>query len=64
MLAVNIARICVLYYVGVYRSAWFATAHEEILPLVLIAVTALSFLAWARYLSRPAVRRPAAPVGS
>ena len=49
----NIARICILYYVGVHRPTWFATAHEEILPLVLIAFTALSFMGWARYLTRP-----------
>lgn len=47
----NIARIALLYFVGVYRPAWFATAHEEILPLVLIAITALSFMGWARYLT-------------
>jgi exosortase/archaeosortase family protein len=50
----NVTRICLLYFVGVYRPSWFATAHEEILPLVLIALTALSFLGWARYLTRPA----------
>lgn len=49
----NITRICLLYFVGVYRPNWFKTAHEEILPLVLIALTALSFLFWARYLTRP-----------
>ena len=47
----NIARICLLFYVGVHRPSWFATAHEEILPLVLIALTALTFLGWARYMS-------------
>ncbi|HYQ46816.1 MAG TPA: archaeosortase/exosortase family protein [Polyangiaceae bacterium] len=47
----NIARICLLYCVGVYRPTWFATAHEEILPLVLIAFTALSFIGWASYLT-------------
>ena len=57
----NIARICLLYFVGVYRPAWFATAHEEILPLVLIALTALSVLGWARYLTRPA-HAPEAPL--
>jgi len=53
----NIGRICLLYYLGVYRPSWFATAHEEILPLVLIALTALSFIAWARYLTKPAEAR-------
>ena len=53
LVVVNIGRICLLYFIGVYRPAWFAVAHEEILPLSLVAFTALSFLAWARYLSRP-----------
>lgn len=51
LVVANIARICILYYVGVYRPTWFATAHEEILPLVLIAFTAFSFIGWARYLT-------------
>jgi len=59
----NIARICLLYFVGVYRPSWFRAAHEEILPLVLIALTALSFLGWARYLTQPA-RAPVVPVVS
>ena len=53
LVVANIARICLLYFVGVYRPHWFKTAHEEIMPLFLIALTALSFLFWARYLTRP-----------
>jgi exosortase/archaeosortase family protein len=53
LVCANIARICLLYYVGVHRPSWFATAHEEILPLALIALTALSFIGWAHYLTRP-----------
>jgi len=64
LVCANIARICLLYYVGVHRPNWFATAHEEILPLVLIALTALSFLGWARYLTRPAHARVAPVVAS
>ncbi|HEY3254098.1 MAG TPA: archaeosortase/exosortase family protein [Polyangiaceae bacterium] len=57
----NIARICLLYFVGVYQPNWFKAAHEEIMPLLLIALTALSFLFWARYLTRPS-RERAAPI--
>ncbi|MET0792631.1 MAG: archaeosortase/exosortase family protein [Polyangiaceae bacterium] len=53
LVLLNVARICVLYFIGVQREAWFAVAHEEILPLVLIACTALIFLGWARYLVSP-----------
>jgi exosortase/archaeosortase family protein len=55
----NVTRICLLYFVGVYRPSWFATAHEEILPLLLVALTALSFLGWVRYLTKPALGRVA-----
>ncbi len=42
----------------------FAVAHEEILPLVLIACTALIFLVWARYLTASAESAPVASTGS
>ena len=64
LVVVNIGRICVLYYVGVYRPSWFGVAHEEVLPLVLIAITALSFIGWARYLKGPVPRRAAPLAGS
>ncbi len=51
LVAANVARICILYFVGVTHASWFAVAHEEVLPLVLIALTALTFVGWARYLT-------------
>jgi len=53
--AANVARICCLYYVGVHAPVWFRVAHEEIWPLLLVASTAFTFLAWARYMSGGAV---------
>ena len=64
LVVLNIARICALYFVGVHHPEWFALAHEEILPLVLIAVTALSFLGCSRWLLRPASREPARTAGN
>jgi len=64
LVVANITRICLLYYVGVYRPTWFATAHEEILPLVLIAFTALSFIGWARYLTGSKAARELPAIGA
>jgi exosortase/archaeosortase family protein len=50
LIAANVLRICSLYFVGVYRSAWFKVAHEEIWPLILVGLAALLFLRAARYL--------------
>lgn len=50
LVALNVARICALYFVGVHYPGWFRVAHEEVLPLVLIAATALSFSFATRYL--------------
>jgi exosortase/archaeosortase family protein len=44
LVSANVARICVLYFIGVHFPRWFAPAHEELLPLVLIVLTALLFL--------------------
>ena len=44
----NVARICVLYFIGVHCPNWFALAHEEVLPLALVVSAALIFLRFAR----------------
>ena len=43
LVALNVARICLLYFVGLHAPGWFKVAHEEVLPLVLVAATALLF---------------------
>ena len=63
LVLLNIARICVLYFIGVHWPGWFAVAHEEILPLVLIVCTALIFLVWARYLTPSSEVTTAASTG-
>ena len=52
LVLLNITRICALYFLGVHCPEWFAVAHEEILPLVLIACTALTFLGCIRLVLR------------
>ena len=50
LVTANVLRICCLYFVGVYRVAWFKVAHEEVWPLILVGLAALSFLRAAQYL--------------
>lgn len=64
LMLANVVRICVLYWVGACRPICFAAVHEEVLPLVLVAITALSFMAWARYMSRVVRPRPTPRAGS
>ena len=44
LVAVNVLRIASLYFIGAHSASWFVVAHEEIMPLVLVTVTALLFL--------------------
>jgi len=57
LVAANVLRIMCLYYIGVYSAGWFAVAHEEVLPLLLVAITAVLFLLSIRQLTG----KPAAP---
>lgn len=56
LVAVNVLRIAGLYYIGAYSASWFVIAHEEIMPLILVGITALLFLLSVRKLSgKPAL---------
>ncbi len=44
LVAANVTRICSLYYVGVWAPSWFKLVHEELWPLVLVALTVGVFL--------------------
>ena len=46
---VNFTRIVTLYYVGGAHERHFHFAHEQGWPLLLIAVTVLTWLVWARF---------------
>lgn len=50
LVALNVLRICALYYLGVLSPEAFKLAHEEVFPLLLVAATALIFLVCARRL--------------
>lgn len=46
--AVNLLRIVTLYLVGVNWSSVFQTAHETVWPVLLIAITLVTWMYWAR----------------
>ena len=60
LIAVNIVRICTLYYVGIHLPEWFEFAHLELWPLLFIAVAAFTFVGSANWM-KTAVSPPSAP---
>jgi exosortase/archaeosortase family protein len=50
LVALNVTRICLLYFVGVHAPERFAVAHEQIFPLLLVIAAAFAFLRCANYL--------------
>lgn len=55
LLALNVLRICSLYYLGAMSPAAFKVAHEELFPLLLVAAAAVLFLICVRRLERKAL---------
>ena len=58
LVAVNVSRICTLYFIGLRYPNAFEVFHLELWPLALILAAVLSFLAWASW------ARPVVPEGS
>jgi exosortase/archaeosortase family protein len=52
LVALNVLRICSLYYLGALSPRAFAIAHEEVFPLLLVGATAALFLVVVRRLER------------
>jgi exosortase/archaeosortase family protein len=62
LVAVNVARICSLYFVGIYFPGAFEFIHIEVWPALLIIVATAEFAAWALWMAR--ARGPALAAGS
>jgi exosortase/archaeosortase family protein len=62
LVVANVARLCSLYYVGIYAPSSFEFFHLELWPLVLVILAAVNFLLWASWLQRPAAPLPS-PAG-
>lgn len=50
LVALNVLRICLLYFVGVHAPERFAVVHEQVFPLLLVVGAAFAFLRCANYL--------------
>jgi len=50
LVALNVIRICTLYFVGARAPERFAVVHEQIFPFFLVLGAALAFLLCANYL--------------
>jgi exosortase/archaeosortase family protein len=61
LVALNIVRLCSLYYVGVYLPTQFDRIHVDVWPLFFIGLTALDFHVCLRWLALGATASPAAP---
>jgi len=48
VLVANVARICSLYYIGLFLPSYFDLFHHEVWPLVLIAFAGGVFVLWSR----------------
>jgi exosortase/archaeosortase family protein len=55
----NLTRIASLYFVGIHAPDSFEFAHRELFPLLLVALAAVLFLGWVRWVRR----EPAAAAG-
>ena len=52
LVAMNVARICCLYYAGLLLPSWFDLLHFDLLPLLLIAAASGLFFVWVIWIQR------------
>jgi exosortase/archaeosortase family protein len=52
VLVVNVARICSLYYVGIFHPSSFTFVHIELWPIVMLAVAVGAFVLLVRWMQR------------
>ena len=57
LFVVNVARICSLYYVGLWRPTWFDFVHLELWPAVIVIAAVVAFAAFAKW-TRPVAVAP------
>jgi exosortase/archaeosortase family protein len=60
LIAVNIIRICTLYFIGIHLPAWFEFVHLELWPLLFIAIAAFTFVGLASFMKSTS-SSPSAP---
>jgi exosortase/archaeosortase family protein len=52
VLVVNVARICSLYYVGIFHPSSFTFVHIELWPIIMLAVAVGAFVILVRWMQR------------
>jgi exosortase/archaeosortase family protein len=57
IMAVNVLRLVVLYFVGADMPRMFDTMHEELMPLALVVAACAGFSAWSMWVAPPATDR-------
>ena len=61
LVAINVLRICSLYFIGLRWPARFDFFHTELWPLLLVATTAGLFAVWVSWLTRRSASHAPAP---
>ena len=56
LVAINVTRLCTLYFVGIHAPAHFEQLHYEVWPLVLVVVETALFVVSARWMADGAQR--------
>jgi exosortase/archaeosortase family protein len=59
LVALNVLRLCVLYWLGVHTPAWFERAHQVLAPFAMVACALAIFLIATLGARRRACERPA-----
>ena len=52
LVAVNVLRICCLYFAGVFLPSWFELLHFEVWPLLLVVYASALFFGWIVWVRR------------
>lgn len=64
VLALNVARLLHLFYLGVYAPEWFAIAHAGLWEITIVTFTVATWAAWWRCAGRSQRGRLARPLSS
>ena len=52
LVAVNVLRICCLYFAGVFLPSWFEVLHFEVWPLLMVFCASALFFGWVVWVRR------------
>jgi exosortase/archaeosortase family protein len=63
LVAANVARLCCLYYVGIYLPSSFEFMHVDVWPLLMMVVASTDFILWVHWMRKEeaGATRPLSP---